>query len=95
VFGLSPAEAVRMIGHECLACLHVHDNNGRNDLHWPPYAGVIDWADFSRALHEIGFDGAFSLETNVSAKIPPSVRPLWEKALAATARELTQPSPSV
>ena len=90
VFGLSPADAVRQIGKEMLACLHVHDNDGRGDFHWLPFRGVIDWADFSRALHEIGFEGSLSLETNVSGKLPDAVRPEWEKALAATARYLTE-----
>ena len=89
VFGLSPADAVRLIGREELACLHVHDNDGRHDYHWLPYRGVVDWADFSKALHEIGWEGTLSLETNVSGKLPPSVRGEWEKALAATARQLT------
>ena len=89
VFGLSPADSVRLIGRDYLACLHVHDNDGKRDLHWVPFRGVIDWADFSRSLHEIGFEGTLSLETNVDKKLPPSVRPDWEKALAATARALT------
>ena len=88
VFGLSAGESVRLIGKEYLACLHVHDNDGAHDWHWLPYRGVIDWEDFSRALREIGFEGSVSLETNISGKIPPSVRPEWEKALAATARHL-------
>jgi sugar phosphate isomerase/epimerase len=88
VFGLSPAEAVRQIGRDYLACLHVHDNDGVHDRHWEPYRGVVEWADFSSALHEIGFKGALSLETNVSKKLPASIRPEWEKALAATARHL-------
>lgn len=88
VFGISPADAVRQIGRDYLACLHVHDNDGARDLHWVPYRGVVDWADFSRALHEIGFEGALSLETNVGKKLPASIRPEWEKALAATARHL-------
>ena len=88
VFGISPADAVRQIGKEYLACLHVHDNDGAHDLHWLPYRGVIDWEEFSRALHETGFDGSLSLETNVSGKIPADIRLEWEKALAATARHL-------
>ena len=88
VFGLSPAEAVRQIGRDYLACLHVHDNDGVHDRHWEPYRGVVDWTDFSRALHEIGFEGTLSLETNVSKKLPASIRTEWEKALAATARHL-------
>ena len=88
VLRLSPADSVRLIGLDYLACLHVHDNDGVHDLHWTPYQGVIDWADFSRALYEIGYKGTLSLETNVSRKLPQSVRPDWEKALAATARAL-------
>ena len=89
VLGLSPADSVRLVGRDYLTCLHVHDNDGAQDRHWVPYSGVIDWADFSRALHEIGYEGTLSLETDVSKKLPTSVRPDWEKALAATARALT------
>lgn len=81
VFGLSPAEAVRQIGKEYLRVLHVHDNNGVQDLHWLPYTGVIDWEDFSKALEEIGFEGTVSLETTVPAKIPEDIRELEEIAL--------------
>lgn len=70
MFGLSPADAVRMIGKDLLRTLHIHDNDGRNDLHWNPFNGVIDWEDFGAALYEIGYDGVISLETGVSAKVP-------------------------
>ncbi|MBO4868072.1 MAG: sugar phosphate isomerase/epimerase [Clostridia bacterium] len=60
-----PAEAVRLIGKEYLRVLHVHDNDGRSDFHWLPETGVIDWAEFSKALHDIGYEGVFSLETDV------------------------------
>ena len=63
VYGDSPADAVRAIGKEYLATLHVHDNNGVSDFHWRPGEGVIDWADFTKALHEINFEGCVSLET--------------------------------
>ena len=66
VLGDSPAEAVRLLGKEYLRVMHVHDNNGERDYHWLPGTGVIDWSDFSRSLKEIGFDGAFVLETGVS-----------------------------
>ena len=93
VFGLSAGDSVRRIGREHLACLHVHDNDGAHDFHWLPYRGVTDWEDFSRALHEIGFEGSLSLETNVSGKLPAAVRWEWEKALAATARHLALKPP--
>ncbi|MBR3943173.1 MAG: sugar phosphate isomerase/epimerase [Clostridia bacterium] len=42
--------------------LHVHDNHGRSDQHNFPGMGMADWKDGVKALHEIGFDGVFSLE---------------------------------
>ncbi|MBQ9151017.1 MAG: sugar phosphate isomerase/epimerase, partial [Clostridia bacterium] len=45
VYGDPLGDAVRMIGKEYLATLHVHDNDGRRDCHWRPGEGVIDWAD--------------------------------------------------
>lgn len=70
--GASLADAVREVGKE-LRVLHVHDNNGVSDFHWLPYFGVSDWAGFSDALHEIGFDGVLSFETNPPASMPPAV----------------------
>ena len=42
VFGDDPGEMVRLAGPR-LRTLHVHDNNGKSDLHWLPYTGVIKW----------------------------------------------------
>jgi sugar phosphate isomerase/epimerase len=74
----SVGDAVRLMGDE-IRCLHVHDNNGRNDNHWLPYHGVIDWEDFANALKEIGYQGVFSYETNPPGKMP-------EKFFEATCR---------
>lgn len=58
----SPAHFARKLGDK-LQVLHVHDNDGRLDLHIAPTFGDIDWADFIKALDEISYGGAFSLET--------------------------------
>ncbi len=85
-YGDSPADAVRMIGKDCLATLHVHDNDGPCDRHWNPGRGIINWSDFSLALYEIGFDGAVSLETAVPRDVTtPAEREACECALAASA----------
>ena len=63
VYGDPLGDVVRRIGKDYLGALHVHDNDGRGDLHWRPGEGVIDWVDFTKALHEIGFSGTVSLET--------------------------------
>ena len=88
--GVTPADAVRQLGREYLRVLHVHDNNGKNDLHWIPYTGVIDWAAFSQALHEIGFDGTLSLETHVKANMPRGIREYHEVGLGLIARKLAE-----
>ena len=67
--GYDAGDAVRMLGKR-LHCLHVHDNDGKRDLHWFPYYGKTDWAHFTEALREIGYSGAMSLETSVAGKMP-------------------------
>ena len=63
--GVQPGGAVRLLGRDMLAALHVHDNDGTRDLHQYPFSGVMDWGDFCKALQEIGFDGAMSLEAEL------------------------------
>lgn len=61
--GVSPAEAVRITGADLLATLHIHDNDGTRDAHDPIGTGIMDFPDFVRALGEIQYRGAISLET--------------------------------
>lgn len=42
--------------------LHLHDNDGINDIHAIPGDGNIDWENISSKLKEIRYDGAISLE---------------------------------
>lgn len=87
----SPAEAVRLVGKEYLACLHVHDNDGRSDWHWLPFTGTIDWTDFRNALNEIGFEGSVSLETNVKrGDMSESVFRKMESVLSEMAKDLAR-----
>ncbi len=88
-YGDSPAESVRLIGKEYLTTLHVHDNDGPHDRHWEPGRGIIDWADFSRALREIGYEGVVSLETGVPGDVTdPDERDARERRLAATVQRI-------
>lgn len=45
-----------------LRTTHVHDNNGRQDVHLPPGHGTIDWDAWGRALDQVGYDGPIMLE---------------------------------
>ena len=59
---LSLGDEVRKLGDH-IRVLHLHDNGGEHDSHAYPTEGIIDWADFFRALEDIRFDGVLSLET--------------------------------
>ena len=68
----SPAEVVRKYG-KYIKSLHVHDNCGVRDEHLMPFTGEIDWADFGKALGEVGFDGVMSLECNADERLPADI----------------------
>lgn len=76
--GNLPAEDVRLLGKEYLSSLHIHDNDGRHDYHWYPFAGVIDWKDFCNALCEIQYDGVLNLEVGRQKNLPEELRELEE-----------------
>ena len=86
--GDSPAEAVRMIGKEYLAVLHVHDNDGTTDSHSEPGRGNIDWKDFVVALREIGYEGSFSIESNTPKDITDEEKINYQKTISDIARRL-------
>ena len=85
--GESLPEAVRYVGHDLLAALHVHDNDGTHDSHWLPYEGIGEWEAFATALREIGYDGFFSLETSVTG-FPEPEQEARERALADIGKRL-------
>ncbi len=87
VCGESVGDAVRMLG-DYLKVMHVHDNNGHADQHLLPYSGVIDWADFGKALKEINFDGVLSLECSVGKNLPDSIKDYHRKGLYMIAEEI-------
>ncbi|MBQ7010987.1 MAG: sugar phosphate isomerase/epimerase [Clostridia bacterium] len=58
----SPAEFIRILGHDRLQSLHVHDNDYTNDQHLLPYQGKLDWASITKALGEIDYTGDFTFE---------------------------------
>ena len=70
--------------------LYVHDSDGEQDRHWFPYSGAVDWADFTRALKEVGFEGVMSLETEPSEELNMDAYKAMNKALALIAKQLTE-----
>jgi sugar phosphate isomerase/epimerase len=86
----SLADTVRLLGDE-LRVLHVHDNSGEHDEHLLPGKGVIDWRAFIDALHDISFDGVFSLEAFPPKDLSDDE---YKAALADTVRQLKAIDPT-
>ena len=87
VFHDDIAEDVRLLGDD-LATLHVHDNKGNWDQHLIPYMGNIKWEEFLAALKEIGYKGAFTLETMVSTSMPEPIKEEMQISLGKLARQM-------
>jgi sugar phosphate isomerase/epimerase len=46
--------------------VHVADNDGRDDHHYPMGRGTIDWQELVRNLRGIGFDGIYAVDLEKS-----------------------------
>jgi sugar phosphate isomerase/epimerase len=66
ISGEDAAAVIRRAGRR-LGYVHLDDNDGKGDLHWPLFTGELtqqQLADVMTALREIGYHGALSLELN-------------------------------
>ena len=84
---LSLGDEVRRLGKHIVA-FHIHDNDGRRDLHQFPGFGRIDWSDFGRALRDIGYDGSFSLETAPPTTLATPTYEAYLTALRSSAEDI-------
>lgn len=48
-----------------IVTLHVSDYDFRNERHWMPYEGKLDWVKLVTALEEIGYSGPFTYEVGL------------------------------
>lgn len=62
IMRMDPAEYIRTLGKR-ICCLHLHDNDGRDDEHAFPFMGVTDWKRVCEELKRIGYRGDLSFET--------------------------------
>ncbi len=72
ISGEDAANIVRLAGQR-LGYVHLDDNDGIDDLHWPLLTGRLtqqQLADVMAALREIGYRGALSLELNPATAGP-------------------------
>lgn len=89
--GQDPARALRVLGHDRVSALHVHDVDLVEDSHTIPFGGKLDWQSITAALGEIDYQGDLTFEPNGYFKNTPPQ--LWEDAarfLAHTGRYLVE-----
>lgn len=46
-----------------IVTFHIHDNDGKRDIHLPPPHGTIDWIWFAKAVKKMKYQGSFPIET--------------------------------
>ncbi len=54
--------AIRVLGHDRLTALHVHDNDYIDDYHMMPFTFDLNWTAIAQALHDINYSGDVTLE---------------------------------
>jgi len=87
--GEEAQDAIRILGHDRLKALHVHDNNYREDTHTLPMLSMMDWNEISKALADIDYDGEFTFEADAFLRyIPKDFKPTACKYMADTGRYL-------
>ena len=70
MIGVDFENFITILGHR-LKVLHIHDNDGKQDLHQIPFTftatrenkSSTDWEGFIRGLRNIHFDAVLSFET--------------------------------
>jgi sugar phosphate isomerase/epimerase len=62
ITGYEPQDMIRQFDSKNLKALHIHDNDYYRDRHTLPYTGLLDWGQITQALHDIGYQGDFTLE---------------------------------
>ncbi len=85
--GTPPQDAIRMLGHDRIGALHVHDNDLVSDQHRAIGMGKIDWDEVAKALAEIDYKGIFTLEVDVAmSDSQKEFMPLMKKYMYESAK---------
>lgn len=66
-----PLEFIKAVGNK-IATLHVSDYDFKNERHWLPGEGMLDWQSIIAALKKIGYDGVWLYELDLSC--PPTIK---------------------
>lgn len=89
LIGEEAEDAIRILGHDRLKALHVHDNNYRADMHTLPFTCDMDWEAIMKALADVRYDGDFTFEAdNFLNNFPNDFKPRAVKFMVDTGRYL-------
>ena len=89
IVGVDPCELIRALGKDRLKALHVHDVDGKDDLHTLPYLSKINWDSVCAALKEIGYEGDLTFEAGAFVNpLPKELSLAAGKFMVATGRHL-------
>ena len=61
VLGDNPVDEIKTAGNRLLS-LHLHDSDGKEDQHWAPGQGVLNWDSIISALHNNKYKGVLMFE---------------------------------
>lgn len=64
LIGEEAEDAIRLLGHDRLYALHVHDNNYTADDHTLPGLGRMNWPEIMKALKDIDYVGELTYEAD-------------------------------
>lgn len=66
--GEEAQDAIRILGHDRLKSVHIHDNDYQGDRHTLPGLGLMNWDEIMKAFDEIRYDGEFTYEADCFLK---------------------------
>jgi sugar phosphate isomerase/epimerase len=89
LIGEEAQDAIRILGHDRLKALHVHDNDYRGDNHTLPFLAQMEWEEIMKALADVRYGGEFTFEAdNFLPHFPDAFKPTAVKFMVDTGRYL-------
>ena len=87
--GTEPQDFIRGLGHDRIGALHVHDVNYIRDCHTMPYMESLNWAEITKALADIDYQGLFTFEAdNFLLPLPDEVKEDGARLMVSVGRHL-------
>ena len=63
--------------------IHIHDNDGKRDLHQIPFAGTVEWERLAKIFARSSYGKCVSLETSIHNMATKHERKFLDEAIIA------------